>query len=223
MDKIHEMLEAIRTGNITAVQSLLHNNSALANARDDTGDSALLLALYHKHEDIVKLLLGHKPHINIFEAAALGDIQRINELLREYPELATAHSHDGFTALHLAAFFNHPEAVELLLKNHADVNAVTKNQTVAPHATPLHSAAAAGNTRIVEMLLNAGALIDAKQRDGYTALHSAVLNNNKDMVMLLLDRHANTHARLEDGRSAMGLAKEKGFDLIVTILERHHR
>ena len=41
----------------------------------------------------------------MFEAASLGDVERLAELLDADPSSATAYSADGFTALHFPAFF----------------------------------------------------------------------------------------------------------------------
>ena len=40
----------------------------------------------------------------VFEAAAFGRVDRLEELLSEQPELARSWSEDGFTPLHLACF-----------------------------------------------------------------------------------------------------------------------
>ena len=46
----------------------------------------------------------------MFEAATFGDLDRLTELLAEDPELVDAISGDGFTPLHLAAFFGQSDA-----------------------------------------------------------------------------------------------------------------
>ena len=163
MNPTHQMLDAVKNGDLDCVRTLLASDAELVNARDDTGDSAVLLSLYHRRREVTELLLARGPRLNFFEAAAVGDVTRMWELLKHYPELVTSYSHDGFTALHLAAFFGHADAVELLLENHADIHAAAKNQTFAPRATALHSAVAHGDAHIVALLLNAGA--DANSRD----------------------------------------------------------
>ena len=59
---------------------------------------------------------AHVGALDVFEAAALGEVDRLREILDGEPTSATAYSGDGFTALHFAAFFGGPEAAELLLE-----------------------------------------------------------------------------------------------------------
>ena len=68
--------------------------------------------------------------------------------------LVTTYSADGFTALHLAAFFGRPDAVRFLLDRGADVDAPGRGWMTG---TPLHSAASARQTEVVAVLLDAGA------------------------------------------------------------------
>lgn len=221
MNAVHEMLDAVRSGNIEKVRTLIAADGELVNALDDTGDSALLLSLYYAQPEITKLLLARSPRINFFEAAAIGDTARLWDLLKHYPELVLSYSHDGFTALHLAAFFGRADVVELLLENHADIHAVANNQTFAPHATPLHSAVARGDAHVVALLLNAGADANAKQHGGYTALHAAVTAGNEDVVKLLLRHGADVRLRSDDGRTPQSIAEEQQNTAILELL-RHH-
>ena len=125
------------------------------------------------------------PTLDIFEAAALGLTYRITELLAADPTLASAWSDDGFTALHLAAFFGGPVAVKALLGAGADPNAVARN---AMEVQPLHSATAAGGTGDVEaarLLLEAGADPAARQQGGFTPMDAAQHAGNTAMIDLL--------------------------------------
>ena len=53
------------------------------NARDANGASPLLLAIYYQKHDIAKMLADATGQIDIFEARALGRVDRIKQLLRE--------------------------------------------------------------------------------------------------------------------------------------------
>ena len=52
--------------------------------------------------------------------------------------------------------------------------------------TPLHSAAREGHTAVVESLLGAGALVDARNRKRMTPLHYAVLGGHTAVVESIL-------------------------------------
>ncbi len=221
MSPTQDMLDAVKKGDAERVGRLIALNGALVNARDDTGDSALLLSLYYRQAKITRMILAGAPRINFYEAAALGDIKRMWDLLRHYPELVTAYSHDGFTALHLGAFFRHADVVELLLEHHADIHAVAKKESSAPGATPLNSAVAGGEPRIVALLLNAGADANARQQGGFTPLHGAATAGNEEIIKLLLRHGAKLHLRADGGQTAEAIAKERGNAASLALL-RHH-
>jgi TonB family protein len=75
---------------------------------------------------------------------------------------------------------------ELLLANHAEVDAKAHNGT-----TPLYSAAHNGHRDVAELLLANHADVDAKADDGTTPLYAATSNGHKDMADLLLANKAD--------------------------------
>ena len=81
-------------------------------------------ALYERRQADVDAILATEPILDVFEAAALGRADRIAELVAADPNLVTAWSSDGFTALHLAAFLGTTEVAVALLDVGADVAAV---------------------------------------------------------------------------------------------------
>src|SRR6187399_1941531 len=102
--------------------------------------SELLEALYRGDQARVSELVAEQPTLNVFESAALGRTDRLQELLDEDPRLANAFGDDGFQPLGLACFFGHVEAARLLLDAGADPNSLARNEHI--QAGPLHSAAA---------------------------------------------------------------------------------
>src|SRR6266542_5425219 len=107
--------------------------------------SPILEALYQGRMDEAQALLAEQPELDVFEAAATGSNDRLAALLRDDPARATAWSPDGFTPLHLAAFFGHRDAVALLAERGADVGVVSRHEFV--RVTPLHSAVAGEGDR----------------------------------------------------------------------------
>ena len=100
------IFESIKAGDVEAVRSAVRDDPSAAAARDDTGLSAVRAALYaHKH-DVADALLEAKPELDVFDAAAAGDVDRLSELLDADGDLVGAWSEDGFNPLHLDAFFN---------------------------------------------------------------------------------------------------------------------
>jgi uncharacterized protein len=198
---------AIKAGDLAAVKTQLRDKPALVNAKDENGNSATLIAVYWGKHDIVKVLLRHKPGLSLFEAAAAGQLAQVKTWTRTKPKGAHAFSHDGFTALHLDAFFGHASVAHHLIRQHALVNAVAHNDS---QVQPLHSAAAGGHVGICQMLLKAGADVNARQQHGFTPLHAAAQNGSRDLVMLFLNAGADKSAKTYDGRTAQDFALASG-------------
>jgi len=146
-----DVFEAIRSSDLDRVREL----AAHAVDRDEDGISAVLLARYYGRDDMVEALMPAPEELDVFEASALGQSDRVRELVETEPELASAWSPDGYTPLHLAAFFGHPEIVELLLRHDVDLEAISRNEM---RVRPLQSALAGPRAdEISRLLLAAGA------------------------------------------------------------------
>jgi uncharacterized protein len=182
--------------------------------------SALMQALYEGKTEEARALAAARADLDVFEAAAMGDLDRLRALLDGDPSLANAWSGDGFTPLHFAAFFGHPAAAKLLIDRGADLEARSTNREFALDAAPLHSAAAAGQREVCEVLVDAGVDVNAVQHGGYTALIDAAQNGNAELAELLLERGADATAQLDDGRTAAELATAADEPELAAKLER---
>jgi ankyrin repeat protein len=150
--------------------------------------SPLLLALYEGRADDVERLRTESGPLDLFEASALGDVDRLRDLLDGGAD-PNEFAPDGFTPLTLAAFFNHPEAVRLLLERGADVHQRARNEQIK--VLPIHSAAAnGGSVEIVRALLDAGADVNAQQPGGFRAIDAARQEGHEELERLLLERGA---------------------------------
>lgn len=210
-----DLFEVIGKGDAEALRELLARDPEAASRKDANGISALLLACYRAREDLAEILLSAEPELGLFESAALGRIESLEQLLTEDPESARSWSPDGFTALHLAAFFGKPDAVDLLLDRGADPGAVSRNDA---KLYPINSAAARGNTAAVRWLLERGADVDAAQNGGYTALHSAAHNGDLETARLLLRHGADRELTSDDGKTPLAMAEEGGHSEMADLL-----
>jgi ankyrin repeat protein len=209
------ILEAVKAGEEQKVRAMLQADPALAGAHGLAGESAILMAAYRGRSDLVELLLAAGPVLDIFEASATGQADRVRSLLASEPGLANAAATDGFTPLGLASFFGHAEVTALLLARGAEVNAPSKNEM---SVMPVNSAAAARHTAVVKLLLDHGADPNARQRSAFTPLHSAAHNGQIDMAELLLDRGADIHARSDEGLTPLRLALDRGRTAVAELL-----
>jgi len=213
-----EFFSAITQGDVVKVKALLGADGTLAQARDQNGLSAVMKATYYRKKDVVAALLETGMELNIFEAAATGQADRVRTLLKEDPSLANTFSPDGFMPLGLAVFFGHQQIVEALLAAGAEVNVPSRE---AMKVTPLQSAAAAREVAIARLLIEHGANVNAKQPEsGFTPLHEAAANGDLDFATLLIDNGAEINAEMNDGKTPLGFAVERKQKEMVDFLRK---
>jgi len=211
-----DVIAAVQSGDAEKLRGLLHEDPALAAAKDANGVSAVMHAFYYRRPEIADLLLAAKSELDIFEATAAGKADKVSEILKRDPQAVKSWSGDGFSALHFAAFFNQPEIATILIRHGADVSAASKNPM---KVAPLHSAAAAHSGGIVRILVENGAPANARQDGGWTALHEAAQIGDVEMVKTLLEHGADPQARSDSGMTTTEMAA-KGHEEIVTLLSK---
>jgi uncharacterized protein len=211
------LFDAIDAGDVDGVRAILAADPAAAAIRDAQGISPLMRARYRLDGGLVQAILAVQTELDVFEAAAFGELDRLAELLGTDPSLATTRSGDGFTPLHLAAFFGRSEATELLLARGAEVDALGTGWMTG---TALHSAASGRHRDVIALLLEAGADPDVRQSHGWTALHAAAQHGDADIVELLLARGADRDARNDDGIRPAELARRAGHAAIADLLDQ---
>ena len=226
MDSCQRGFEFLQAGDRDSLRRLLEQDPAASEARDAAGVSLLMHSLYRGRRDLAELIASKKKALDIFEAAALGRLDRLKTCLDEAglgdasainsPSI-DSRSKDGFTALHFASFFSQPEAARLLIESGAAVDAVAANPT---HVMPLHSAASARNLEAARLLLEHGAPANARQQGGWVPIHAAAQNGDRPMVELLLKHSADPNLANHEGKTPAMVAREKGHAEIAALLEK---
>ena len=209
------IFQAIEAGDADALKEALELRPELAGKRNADGLSPVLYALYNGKSDLVDPILDANPPLDVFDTAAVGRTRGLEELLDGEPSLATAWSADGFTPLHLAAFFGQEDAGTILLERGAEVNLVARNENI--RVTPLHSAAARSHAGIVKLLLEHGADPNAAQDGGFTPLHSAAQNDDRESAEALLKAGADPALKTDEGKTAADLAGDDTRELFAEI------
>ncbi len=200
----------IAATDVRAVRGLLEDQPWLATDRDEDGVSALMRARYQMDRGLVAAVRAHVAELDVFESAAFGDLDRLSELLATEPDLVNATSGDGFTPLHLAAFFGQTDAVRLLLARGAEPDVRGQGWMTG---TALSAATAGGHTAIVLLLLEVGVDPNVQQAQGFTPLHAAAQNADLEAVRALLEAGADPAIVTEEGVTAAELAEQAG-DLV---------
>ncbi|MGI8959925.1 MAG: ankyrin repeat domain-containing protein [Bryobacteraceae bacterium] len=216
MSDLNSLHNQIRTGDLAAVRASLTQNPSLLDAVNGSGQNAFLLAKYYRQPEIAEYLLTLGPNLDLFSSCAAGWLRAVTDEIDRDGSLLEAHSGDGWTALHLAAFFGHPDIANALLDRGADVNARSTNSM---KNTPLRAAVAGSKVELMRLMLKRGADANAVQEGGWTALHAAVQSGNREMVELLLAHEAHVNTRAENNQAALDLALTKGHQEIAGLLE----
>jgi uncharacterized protein len=211
-----DFFDAIRAGDRDKVNAMLAADPTLLSAKDEKGNSAFVAAKYAHRSDIAVLLVELGIELDFFAATMAGAGDRVKQLIDAEPTLVTSYSHDGWTPLHLAAFFAQPSIVDALLANGADVNARARNAT---NNMPLHAATTGRNMAAVQALVEHGADVNARQEGGWTPLHSAALNGDVEMARFLISHGADVQARASNNQNALDLALTKGHQAMVNLLD----
>ena len=216
MADLKHFQEKVKRGELDAVRAALTEDPSLLNATNESGQSAFLLAKYYRQEQTANYLLGLEPKLDIFSLCVAGRTAEVLRELERDPSLTRARSSDGWTLLHLAAFFRHADLAQALLDRGAEIEARSTN---AMKNTPLHAAAAGGSAALVVMLAKRGADVNARQEGGWTALHSAAQSGNREMAEALLANGSEVNARAANNQSALDLALSGGHQETAALLE----
>ena len=73
---------AIEAGAADEVRAMVAAEPSLASARDEHGVSAVMRARYRSDQALLDAVLSGDPAIDVFEAASLGDVERLRRAAR---------------------------------------------------------------------------------------------------------------------------------------------
>ncbi|KAK6932982.1 Ankyrin repeat [Dillenia turbinata] len=183
--------QAVSNGNFDAVKSLVkREKTVISNLSSKEADSLLRLATESGKDVLVNLLL---------ESGLRGEKDDV-----------------GWTELHVAADNGRTEEVARMVRDGRDLDVRDKEGR-----TPLHLAASKGHARCVRKLVEGGADKNARSIDGKTSLYRAAANGDRRIVELLIELGADPSiATIDRGRCPLDIAREKGHNEVVEILER---
>lgn len=184
-----QWFEASRFGDTWTLSSMMFAGTDI-NTRDERGNTALHQALVEPSPAAVAWLI-RQPGIDLNARNGVGETALMQAIIHGHSEIAqillragAAVNQTGWTPLHYAAASKKPDSpkfVRLLLEQYsAYIDAESPNGT-----TPLMMAARYGLTESVNVLIEAGADLEVKNKQGLTALEFARSSEHPDSTKLV--------------------------------------
>ena len=216
----------------TQMAELLIQRGANVNSKNRDGATSLHAAAFLGRHEIAALLVQKGANTNVRNnsgeipadslKADWGTVQFIVQLLqiqvdREKVEAGRAKVAEllsqqgaqtgfaGFTGNDIwsAVGSGDIETIKQQLAKGADINAQGGEYGI----TPLSWAALLEQTQTAELLIQRGANVNSKNRDGSTSLHSAAFLGRHEIATLLVQKGADVNARNNEGTTAMDALK----------------
>jgi ankyrin repeat protein len=180
-----QLMDAIRDGDSIEVRNLLELG-ADSNARDDSGDTALMRGALYADMDVMQSLAarGAKASARGQDGAspllrALHDVNKARLLLDRGAPV------DDMVMVAAARVPGCRGLLDLLFARDGNGRAAVQGYTA------LMASAGNGDLSAVKCLLDHGADVQARMSNGYTALIGAAIAGNPEVVALLLERGAD--------------------------------
>lgn len=181
-----EWFAAIEIDDALRCQLLLQRGFDPNTIEPERLDTALILSVRHRAWKVFALLLKH-PDVQLdarsrngdtalMIAAFNGDTKAALELIDKGAEI----NRPGWTALHYASAVGNLVVIRKLIENSAYIDAESPNKT-----TPLMMAARAGHLSSVQLLIDEGADVNAKNELGLNAVDFAKSQNHIAIITLL--------------------------------------
>lgn len=152
---------------------------------------------------------------DFFDACRRGDLQAIEQLYAEDPQVIHAQDFRGFTPLILAVYNGQPAVADFLLQHGAPADA----QDAAGN-TALMGVSFKGYTELAEKLLNAGADVNLRNGNGATALTFAATFGHLQIAERLLQHGADLSVTDARGKSPLDHAYIQENDPMIQLLEK---
>ncbi|KAJ7338398.1 hypothetical protein JRQ81_011874 [Phrynocephalus forsythii] len=184
------MLAAV-SGRVNLAQQLL-NKGANPDHLNALHKTPYEIAVDFKHEDMKDFLAPlttvrpqadkQKRQPDIFHALKMGNFQLVKEITDEDSAQANVINDDGASPLMIAAVTGHLSLVQLLVSKNVDID----KQDNIHGWTALMQATYHGNKEVVKYLLNQGANVNLRAKNGYTAFDLIMLLNDPDAELVRL-------------------------------------
>lgn len=158
----------------------------------------------------------------IHDAARDGDLERLIMLAESDPESLYDLCSMGKTPLHWATGKGHPEIITVLLERFK----VPVDIPNANNGTPLHVAASQARPDCAEILIEHGADLNARAKDGAAPLHFACFKGQKSghiaVAKLLLQKGCDVNPEMKNRATPLNLAKSRNNSEVIALLKKYN-
>jgi ankyrin repeat protein len=207
--------KAIEKNELGDLEKLI-NEGEIVDARDETGNTALMHASWSGHIETTEFLIKKGANVNaanqdretaLIFASRNGHIETTEFLIKKGANV-DASDVNGKTALIEACMNGNRKMIETLIENGANVNKFALSSF-----TPLMYAIRGGHNEIAQFLIDKGANVDV------ALMHAIRARTTDDKItQFLIEEGANIDATDENGNTALMLAIMHGRDKITQVL-----
>lgn len=166
-------------GNLAVVKELLEKYPSIISANASWTETAVQAATQTGQVEIVNYLVDHGADYDICTAAMLGNLDCLEDFLKEDPNLVNARGAHGIPLMYFPVIHDKLAVAEYLLQHGADPGAASPDGI-----TPLHGAVMFNQPKMAQWLL--GHDVDPNPKyDGKTPLAMALEKNRIELVEIL--------------------------------------
>jgi len=220
---------AARDGDLEAAKASQEDINELVTPAEGSSMTALQIASYEGHVDIVKYLLDNNADTDmtgsfgdvngtpLHFAAERGHFKVMDELLSHGANInLTDGTYDYFTVLHSACRNGKLDVVKYLLEHGADINALD-----GAGNTPLMIACENGHLVVIKFLLSKGATLKV-----VSMLHTPLLfaseNGHMEVVTFLVENGVEVNGGAQFRKdTALHVSAQNGYPEVVNYLLQH--
>ena len=168
-------------GNVEIIDAKIREGVGIT--PDASGTTALHLAVWNMHDDVVNYLLH----------------------TRDIKTWVSAQNQDLYSALHLATWNDDGGMIKRLLEAGAKISVQDRNGL-----TPLHWAARHGNIEAIRVLISSGADIDIRDKQGWQPIHQAEIHGQPVAMGILSQARMKRVEEIDTRRAQVGPTARMG-------------
>ncbi|XP_072851515.2 fibronectin type 3 and ankyrin repeat domains protein 1 isoform X1 [Pogona vitticeps] len=219
---------AVSRDDIDEVLKILRGRKVVVDTLNKLGFTALMVASQKGFARLAKILVEHGADVNVKNSSGKDSLMiacfaghlDIAQYLRSQGASWQSRDLGGCTAMHWAIDGGHCDVIEWMIQDGCEVDA----KDAGLEWTPLiRLCALTGKTDVATLLIDAGADVNTKDKDGKTPLMVAALNNQEELVALLLERGADPDVKNEFGKGALEMARGLNRQSVASVIEDKKR